>query len=69
MSVEEKSSVTVSFGEQSKGYTADVKIKAVQGATTEQLEELANKAYLVAKATFEEASAYTAIKSTTKNPR
>jgi len=69
MSVEEKSSVTVSFGEQSKGYTADVKVRAAIGASQEELEELANKAYLVAKATFEEASTYTAIKSTTKNPR
>lgn len=64
--MEEKASVTISFGEQSKGYTADVKVKAVLGVTTEELEELANRAYSVAKAAFEEASSYTAIKSLSK---
>lgn len=54
--------VRISFVERSNGAAAEVKVEAEEGATTELLEDLANKAYEVAVASFEQATAYTATK-------
>lgn len=63
----DKSNVKVSFGEQSKGFTADVSVVATEEVSQEALNDMATKSLLTAKETFELASEYSSLKTYEKN--